>query len=156
MCEWWAVACEYRLLNRCIAGAMNLFAWDVNFSCVRANIARMLLRSALPQGRVSLCQKDSQQVQILMKVIIDGSSCWMNNILKWASLECQRFSSLHLGQFIFWLVEDTHLSDIGTLHWQSQQRHATCRILKVSINGASTVIVHAYLVIEASRGSSCS
>ena len=67
--------CEYRLINRCIAGAMKLLTRYINFSCVRANSARMLLRSALPQGQVSICEKDYEEVQIMMKAIIDGSRC---------------------------------------------------------------------------------
>jgi hypothetical protein len=36
------------------------------------------------------------------------------------------------------LVSDIHLSDIASLYWQKQQRHAPCGILKMSINAAST------------------
>jgi len=46
--KWWAVCREYRLINGCIEGAMNLLTRYEKFSCVRANSARMLLRSALP------------------------------------------------------------------------------------------------------------
>jgi hypothetical protein len=45
------------------------------FCCVRANSARMLLHSALRHGHVSIGQKHSEQVQIMMKSIIDGSRC---------------------------------------------------------------------------------
>jgi len=54
---------------------MKLLARYINFSCVGANSARMLLHSALPQGQVSICQKDYQYIQIMMKTIIDGSRC---------------------------------------------------------------------------------
>jgi len=40
---------------------------------------------------------------------------------------------------MFWLVADIHLSNIGSLYWQNQQRHAPCSILKMSVNGASTI-----------------
>jgi len=60
MGEWWAVACEYWLINRCIAGAMELLARYLNFSHVKAKRERMLLRSDLPQGQVSICQNDYQ------------------------------------------------------------------------------------------------
>jgi len=40
---------------------------------------------------------------------------------------------------MFWLVADIHLWDIGSLYWRRQQRHAPCRILKMSVNGASTI-----------------
>jgi len=37
------------------------------------------------------------------------------------------------------LVANIHLSNIGSLYWQKQQRHALCGILKMSVNGASTI-----------------
>jgi len=52
---------------------------------------------------------------------------------------------------MFRLVADINLSNIGTLYWQKQQRDATCRILKMSINGSSTVLVVPDLVIKALR-----
>jgi len=58
---------------------MKLLARYLNFSRVRANSARMLLRSALRQGLVLICGKDIQYVQIMMKTIIDGSRCSMDN-----------------------------------------------------------------------------
>jgi len=59
-------------MNRCIAGAVNLLTRYMNFSHVRANSARMLLRLALPLGQVSFCEKDFQEVQNMMKTMIDG------------------------------------------------------------------------------------
>jgi len=52
------------------------------------------------------------------------------------------------------LVADIHLSDIGSLYWQKEQRHAPCRMLKMNVNGALTVFGLAYVVIKASHGSS--
>jgi len=52
---------------------------------------------------------------------------------------------------MFRLVADIDLSNIGSLYWQKQQRHAPCRILKMSVNAVSTVSVVAYLVIKAAR-----
>jgi len=52
---------------------------------------------------------------------------------------------------MFQLVADIHSSNIGSLYWETQQQHAPCRILKLSIHGASTVLVVAYLAIKASR-----
>ena len=69
MGELWAVACEYRLINRCIAGAMKLLARYINFSCVRANSPRMLLHSALSQGQVSLCQKTTNKFKSWWKLL---------------------------------------------------------------------------------------
>jgi len=40
---------------------------------------------------------------------------------------------------MFRLVADIHSSNIGSLYWQKQQRHAPCGILKMSGNGASTI-----------------
>jgi hypothetical protein len=56
MGEWGAVASEYRLMNRCIPDAMNLWARWINFTCVREHRERMLLSSALPQGQGSIDQ----------------------------------------------------------------------------------------------------
>jgi len=50
---------------------------------------------------------------------------------------------------MFQFVADIHLTDIGSLYWEKPQRHAPCRILKLSVNGASTVLVVACLVIKA-------
>jgi hypothetical protein len=53
---------------------------------------------------------------------------------------------------MFRLVADIHLFGIGSLYWQTQQRNAPCSILKMSVNGASTVLGLAYFVIKASHG----
>jgi len=73
MGELWAVACDYQLIHRCIAGAMKLLARYPNFSHVRANSATMLLRSALPQCQVQIREKDYRPVQTMMKTIIDDN-----------------------------------------------------------------------------------
>jgi len=52
---------------------------------------------------------------------------------------------------MFQLVADIQESNIGSLCWQKQQQHACCRILKMSVNGVSTILVVAYLVHKASR-----
>jgi hypothetical protein len=52
------------------------------------------------------------------------------------------------------LVVDTHLADIGGQYWRKQLQHAPSRILEMSVNEVSTVLVAAYLVINALRGSS--
>jgi len=54
---------------------MTLLTRYMNFCCVIAICARMLLLSALPQGQVSICEIDYQEVQNMMKTIIDGSRC---------------------------------------------------------------------------------
>jgi len=66
-------------------------------------------------------------------------------------MEHQRIVVSHLGYFMFRLVADIHSSNIGSLYWQKHQRHAPCHILKMNVNGASSVVVVEYLVIKASR-----
>jgi len=48
---------------------------------------------------------------------------------------------------MFWLVADTHLSDIGNLYWEKWQRHAPCCILRMSVNGVSMIVSFASWVI---------
>jgi len=74
--------------------------------------------------------------------------------LEWVSTEGQQFLAWHFAQFMFRLVADIHFADIGSLYWQQQGRQTSCRIPKMSVNGASTVLAVAYLVIKASRGCS--
>jgi len=54
------------------------------------------------------------------------------------SMEHQCLFTSHLRYCLFRLVADIHVSDIGNHYWQ-QQWHAPCRILKNSVNGASTI-----------------
>jgi hypothetical protein len=72
---------------------------------------------------------------------------------EWASTEGEWFLALHLVKFVIWLVADIHLWDIGSLYGQKQQWLAPCIILKISFNGASTVLGIKYFVIKASHGS---
>jgi len=41
---------------------------------------------------------------------------------------------------MFRLVADIHLPYIGSLYWEKLHRHAPCRILRMSVNGASTIV----------------
>ena len=66
---------------------------------------------------------------------------------KWASMEGQQCLALHLGWSMFWLVADIRSSDKGCLYWEKLQRHARCRILRMSVNGASTIFSLASWVI---------
>jgi len=52
---------------------MNLSTRYIKFSRASVISAEILRRSALPQGEVSICEKEYEEVQILMKTIIDGS-----------------------------------------------------------------------------------
>jgi len=132
--EWWAVACEYRLIIRCIAGAMKLLARYIAFSRVRANNARMLLRSALPQGQVSIGHKGNHNIQIRMKTIIDGSRCWTDNTLYWASTERQPFVVLKVRQLNSDLVPVNHNRYIGSFYRQRRQQYGNRPILRISVN----------------------
>jgi len=42
---------------------------------------------------------------------------------------------------MFRLVADINLSDIGSVYWQKQQRHAPCHILKVSVNSFTCCMI---------------
>jgi len=46
---------------------------------------------------------------------------------------------------MFQLFADIYLSDIGSLYWQKHQQHAPCGILKMSVNGESTVLGFAFI-----------
>jgi len=140
MGERWAVACQYRLIHRCIAVTLKLLARYINFSRGRANSARMLLRSAMSEGQVPIRHKDYQYIQIIMKTIIDGSWYWMANTLKWVSTERQRFVVLKVQYLDNNLVAVMHNRYVGSLYRQIRQRHAPCRILRMIINIASTIV----------------
>jgi len=45
------------------------------------------------------------------------------------------------------LVADIYLSDIGCRYWEKLQRHARCRILRISVNAASTTFSFSSQVI---------
>ena len=55
---------------------------------------------------------------------------WTERQGSWAS---------HLGYFMFRLVVHIHLSDIDSLYWEKLQRLAPCHIVRISLNGASTM-----------------
>jgi len=48
---------------------------------------------------------------------------------------------------MFRLVVDIHLSDIGCPYWERLQQHAPCCILRMSINGVSSIFSFASWVI---------
>jgi len=140
MGEWYEVDREYRFINRCIAGAMNLWAWYLIFSRVRVNSARLLHRSALPQGWVSIRQNNSWSSQIRMKSIVDSSRCWMDNTLQWASTERQRLLALHFGNCIGCAATLCHNRAIGRLSRQNLLQQHRYYVLNMSANGASTTL----------------
>jgi hypothetical protein len=141
MGEWRVVACAYRFINRCIAGPMKLLARFTNFCRVRANSARMLLRSVLPHGHIWMGQKD------MMKTIIDGSRCWIYNTLQWTSTECQRFVILEVQWWISDLVADTQNRCIGSFFCRPRYRDDLRPTLRLSVNGASTIFTSAFWII---------
>jgi hypothetical protein len=53
---------------------------------------------------------------------------------------------------MFRLVADIHFSAIGSLQWEKLQRHAPCRILRMSVNGASIILSFASWPIYVSIG----
>jgi len=53
---------------------------------------------------------------------------------------------------MFELAADIQLSDIGSLYSNKQQRHAPCHILKMSVNGESTIISFTSWVIQVPIG----
>jgi len=59
--------------------------------------------------------------------------------LAWVSTECHQCLALHLAWVMIRLVADIHLSNIDSLYWQKQQRHALWSILKMIVNGASMI-----------------
>jgi len=71
---------------------------------------------------------------------------------EWASTECQQVSASHLGEFMFWLIVDIHLAEIDSVHSEKLKWHAPCHILRMSINGASTMFSFATWVIYVSIG----
>jgi len=48
---------------------------------------------------------------------------------------------------MFRLVAEIHLSDIGSLNGEKLQQHAPCRILRMSVNGLSTILSLAFWAI---------
>ena len=66
---------------------------------------------------------------------------------EWVSIERQQCIASHLGQFMFPLVAVIHLSDIASLYREKLQRHAPCRILRMSVNGGSMSLSMAFWVI---------
>jgi hypothetical protein len=119
---------------------MNLLAWYIIFSRVRVNSARLLRRSALPQGSVSIRQNNSQSSQIRMKSIVDSSRCWMDNTLKWASTERQRLLALHLGNCMVCAATLRHNHAIGRLSRQNRLQQHRYYVLEISVNRASTTL----------------
>jgi len=118
---------------------MNLWAWYIIFRRVRVNSARLLRRSALPQGWVSIRQNNSLSSQIRMKSIVDSSRCWMDNTLKWASTERQQLLALHLGNCMGCAATLRHNRAIGRLSRQNLLQQHRYYVLKMSSNGASTI-----------------
>jgi len=82
-----------------------------------------------------------------MKTIIDGSRCWMGNILKWVSREHQRFVVLEVWSLNSDLVAVMHNRHIGSLYRQKRLQHHHCPIVRLSVNGVSTIFSFASWLI---------
>jgi len=82
-----------------------------------------------------------------MKIIIDGSRCWIDNTVKWVSTESQRFVVLQVPRLNSDLVTVTHDRCIGSFYWQKRHHHGPRPILRMSVNGASTILSCAFWII---------
>ena len=76
-------------------------------------------------------------------------------VWEWVSMEHQRLVAVHHGWYIFRLVADIDLWDIGSLQEEKQQSNAPCRILKLSVNRESTDFDLAYFLIKVVCGPLC-
>jgi len=72
--EYWAVTCKYWLINRSIAGKLNYLTRYIDFNRMRVTSTRRLLGFALPKGPFWIRQNGNLSFQIIMNVIIDGST----------------------------------------------------------------------------------
>jgi len=136
MGKWWALTCKYRLIHRSIAGAISLLGRNRNFRTMRVNCATILPCLALPQGRVSIFQKETQNVQIMIEIIVDGSKCWMDNTIKWTSTERQQFVVLKVWELNFDLVTVIRNWVITNFHRQRKYQQGHNPILRMSVHGA--------------------
>jgi hypothetical protein len=81
----------------------------------------------------------------------------MNNTVtapfwKWASMECQRFLVLYVRKLKRDLATAVHNQRTGSLLWQNNKQHGHCPILKLSVNGASTIFACVSCVIYVAIG----
>jgi len=67
---------------------------------------------------------------------------------EWASLERHGFLALHHGWCIFWWVADIQSSDTRSLYWEKRQWYPLCRIVRIILNGTSTMFSFASCVIS--------
>lgn len=88
--EFWTVAGEYLWINRSIAGEMQNPARYTTVNTARGTHAIWSLASTLLKGQLTISQKGSQYSHICMHSIIDVSRYWLDNTLKWVSMECQQ------------------------------------------------------------------
>jgi len=80
-----------------------------------------------------ICKRDSNTVT---------AAFW-----EWALTQRQGCLASHVGQYMFRLVANIHLSNVGCLYWETLQWHARCHILRMSVKGASTIFCFASWVI---------
>jgi len=77
----------------------------------------------------------------------DGTRCWMDNTLKWASMEHQRFLVLEVRWFKSDLVAVMYNRCTGSLDWQKWNRQGHCPIQRMSVNRVSKIVGFASRVI---------
>jgi len=139
MGEYWAVACEYWLINRTIVGEMHHLARCINFNSMGATSAWILLGSASPIGLVSISQQGNQWVQIIINLMTDSSRYRIYHISKWESKERQRLLLFSVWQLKTHLVAIMYKRHIGSLYMQKRQRDGHCPIQNMRFNRESTI-----------------
>jgi len=85
-------------------------------------------------------------------IVQRGSNTVTTPLWEWSLMEWQWFLVSHLGKFMFQLVPNIHLSDIGSCYRHKQPRHPSCHILQISLNGASMIFSFASWVIYVPSG----
>jgi len=89
---------------------------------------------------------------------ISGQILWLHIVdtpmAKWVSMERQQFLVLHHLQSAWRLVETIPKCGICLLYRQESESHATCTILKFSVNRASTIFGLVCRVIQKRYGRS--
>jgi len=169
MSKWWAVVCQYRLMNRCIVSAMNLLARYKHCISMRANCGRIILGSALSQGQPSIIHNEYQYVQNIMKTIIDGTRCWMNNPINQSKRSVNNFwSCKYIKWIVIWsllcitVISAAFLGNRGSntvtaplWEWESMERQRFLVLHPEYVTGSLLAAVMIHEWIEASTCDDC-
>jgi len=87
-----------------------------------------------------------------MKTIIDGSRCWMDNTVKWAPTEHQRFVVPSVQYLNSELVSVMYHQCIGSFYRWKRQQHSHGPIQGMRVNWASTVFTFTSWLIYVPTG----